>query len=82
MEIVFTDSAVREFERFSSDLQHLFLSHFEKIRSLPPRRHMKYGGGAADTGDQENTTQGADLFYGTPIFAVIFGLCLIALKKK
>lgn len=43
MEVVFAENAVREFERFSRDLQILFLSHFEKIQFMPPRRHMKYG---------------------------------------
>jgi len=43
MEIVIAECAVREFERFPRDLQILFLSHFEKIQSLPPRRHLKYG---------------------------------------
>ncbi|QXO94177.1 hypothetical protein KSK55_12670 [Methanospirillum purgamenti] len=43
MEIVFAASASREFERLPRDLQILFLSHFEKIQSLPPRRHLKYG---------------------------------------
>ncbi len=43
MEIVFAASAVKEFERLPRDLQILFLSHFEKIQSLPPRRHLKYG---------------------------------------
>lgn len=41
--MVFTEYALREFERFPRDLQTLFLSHFEKIQSMPPRRHMKYG---------------------------------------
>ncbi len=43
MEIIFAASAVKEFERLPRDLQILFLSHFEKIQSLPPRRHLKYG---------------------------------------
>ncbi|WAI00457.1 hypothetical protein [Methanogenium organophilum] len=37
---------------------------------------------AAETIDQENTTQAADLFSGIPVLAVILGLCLITLKKK
>ncbi|MBN1166569.1 MAG: hypothetical protein JXA44_05480 [Methanospirillaceae archaeon] len=41
--MAFTEYAVREFERFPRDLQILFPSHGEKIQSLPPRRHMKYG---------------------------------------
>jgi mRNA-degrading endonuclease RelE of RelBE toxin-antitoxin system len=43
MEILFLDAARKEFERLPNDLQHLFLSHFEKIQSMPPRRHLRYG---------------------------------------
>lgn len=43
MEILFLDAARKEFERLPDDLQYLFLSHFQKIRSMAPRRHMRYG---------------------------------------
>lgn len=53
-----------------------------KISATITETEMTIEGGTAESDVQENATQSADLFSGIPVFAVIFGLCLIILKKK
>lgn len=43
MRIVFSERAEEELDRVDKSLRKLFLKHAEKIASLPPRRHMRFG---------------------------------------
>lgn len=43
MKIVFSETAEKEFDSADQDLRKLFLKHIEKIVSMPPRRHLRFG---------------------------------------
>jgi mRNA-degrading endonuclease RelE of RelBE toxin-antitoxin system len=42
-EIILTEKALDDLKRVSKGLETIFLKHFDKIKSMPPRRHMKHG---------------------------------------
>jgi len=43
MEIRYREEALRDLEACDRELQAFFLRHIEKLASMPPRRHLKYG---------------------------------------
>jgi len=43
MKIVFSEKAENELDSADQSLRKLFLKHSEKIVSMPPKRHMKFG---------------------------------------
>ena len=43
MKIEFSEKAEKELEAADQGLRKLFLKHAEKIASMPPKRHMKFG---------------------------------------
>jgi mRNA-degrading endonuclease RelE of RelBE toxin-antitoxin system len=43
MKIVFSEKAENELDSADQSLRKLFLKHSEKIASMPPKRHMKFG---------------------------------------
>jgi hypothetical protein len=43
MEILFSDSAEKDFLSFERKLQDFFRQHLLKLARMPPRRHMKHG---------------------------------------
>jgi len=42
-ELIFIEKALDDLKSASKDLENIFLKHFDKIQSMPPRRHMKHG---------------------------------------
>lgn len=42
MELIFSDSARREFENLEQELKSLFVKHFEKMQDTPPRKHLTH----------------------------------------
>jgi len=43
MKIEFSEKAEKELDAIDKSLRKLFLKHAEKIVSMPPRRHMRFG---------------------------------------
>jgi len=43
MEVIFSDDAEKELDEIDPSLRELFFKHVEKIRNMPPRRHMRFG---------------------------------------
>ena len=43
MELLFSDYAKKELADMPQDMKSVFLVHFEKIYSRPPRKHLKHG---------------------------------------
>jgi hypothetical protein len=43
MELIFSDSARKEIENLEQELKSIFIKHLEKMRSSPPRKHLKHG---------------------------------------
>ncbi|MFH0714367.1 MAG: hypothetical protein V1847_02100 [Candidatus Diapherotrites archaeon] len=43
MRIVFSEKAEEELDDAEQSLRRLFVKHAEKIASLPPKRHLKFG---------------------------------------
>ncbi len=43
MIIRFSETAEKELDAMDDQLRHLFLKHAEKISSMLPRRHLKFG---------------------------------------
>ncbi len=43
MKIIFFESAEKELEKLDKATNMLFGKHIEKIVSMPPRRHLKFG---------------------------------------
>ena len=43
MKIVFSEKAEKELDDTDQNLRKLFIKHAEKIASMPPRRHLRFG---------------------------------------
>jgi hypothetical protein len=43
MEYKIFDHALEELQKMDSGLQKLFIKHIEKVSSMPPRRHLRFG---------------------------------------
>ncbi len=43
MEAVFSEKAEKELDDADTSLRKLFLKHAEKIASIPPGRHLRFG---------------------------------------
>ena len=43
MKIVFSEKAESELDGIDQGMRKLFMKHAEKIASMPPRRHMRFG---------------------------------------
>lgn len=43
MEVLFSEAAEKELDDMDQQLREFFLKHAEKIKAMPPRRHMKFG---------------------------------------
>ncbi|HII38508.1 TPA: hypothetical protein HA318_00705 [Candidatus Micrarchaeota archaeon] len=43
MKIVFSEEAQQDFCSLDGQLKQFFQSHFKKLLSLPPRRHLQHG---------------------------------------
>ena len=43
MELIFSDSALKELADLEQELKSQFVRHLEKMEDSPPRKHMKYG---------------------------------------
>jgi len=43
MKVDWSDEAKKDMKTFERKLQGYFLSHVDKLRQMPPRRHMKFG---------------------------------------
>ncbi len=43
MALLFSETAKKQLKAMPPDLKQIFLKHFEKIQSMPPRRHMRHG---------------------------------------
>ncbi|MFH1393754.1 MAG: type II toxin-antitoxin system RelE/ParE family toxin [Candidatus Micrarchaeota archaeon] len=43
MQIIFSEKAEKELDSMDQQMRELFLKHIEKVMTLPPRRHMKFG---------------------------------------
>ncbi len=43
MELIFSDSGRLEIENLEQELKFIFIKHLEKMRSSPPRKHLKHG---------------------------------------
>jgi mRNA-degrading endonuclease RelE of RelBE toxin-antitoxin system len=43
MEVIFSENAEKELDDIDSQLRTLFLKHAEKIKHMPPRRHLRFG---------------------------------------
>jgi len=43
MELIFSDSGRLEIENLEQELKSIFIKHLEKMRSSPPRKHLKHG---------------------------------------
>jgi len=61
MKVLFSQNADAELARTDSELRRIFINHIEKIASMPPRRHMKYGVPC----HVENVTKQARIIYQT-----------------
>ncbi len=61
MELIFSDDAKKELEELPQNLKPIFLKHLEKIKEMPPRRHMKHGIPC----HVENVTKQARIIYET-----------------
>lgn len=43
MKAVFSEKAEKELDGTDSGLRKLFIKHAEKIASMPPKRHLRFG---------------------------------------
>jgi hypothetical protein len=43
MEPIYNEKARKDLRKMDINLARVFIKHADKIASLPPRRHMKYG---------------------------------------
>ncbi|MEK6942404.1 MAG: hypothetical protein AABW85_06110 [archaeon] len=43
MKAEFSENAEKELDEMDNSLRKLFIKHAEKISSIPPRRHMRFG---------------------------------------
>ena len=43
MELIFSDSALKDLENLPQELKYIFLKHLEKMQTAHPRKHMKHG---------------------------------------
>jgi hypothetical protein len=43
VEVKFSENAEKAMDEMDQQLRILFFKHLEKIRNMPPRRHMKFG---------------------------------------
>ena len=43
MEVDFSENAEEALDNMDEQLRVLFFKHVEKVRNMPPRRHMKFG---------------------------------------
>jgi len=43
MEVFFSENAEKELDGMDPQIRELFFKHVEKVRNMPPRRHMKFG---------------------------------------
>lgn len=43
MKAEFSENAEKELDEMDNSLRKLFITHAEKISSIPPRRHMRFG---------------------------------------
>lgn len=59
MEVVFSENAEKELDEADRELRKLFLKHVEKIRGMPPRRHLRFG----MPFNVENVTKQARMIY-------------------
>lgn len=59
MEAVFSDNAEKELDDADRELGGIFLKHAEKLREMPPRRHLRFG----MPFNVENVTKQARLVY-------------------
>lgn len=43
MEVVFSPKAEKELEVMDRSIALMFIAHTEKLKKMPPRRHMRFG---------------------------------------
>ena len=43
MKLVFSEKAEKELDEIDQSLRALFVKHAEKIASMPPKRHLRFG---------------------------------------
>ncbi len=43
MEISYTEQSVKALEELDNSIRKRFVRHIEKLQSVPPRRHLKFG---------------------------------------
>jgi len=59
VKIAYLDPALEELSKMDKPLQRFFLKHADKIASMPPRRHLRFG----LPFNVENVTKQARLVY-------------------
>ncbi len=43
MNAIFSETASEDFQALEPPLQQFFKKHIEKLREMPPRRHLRFG---------------------------------------
>ena len=77
MDVVFSPNAQTDLDIMDASLRKLFLKHIEKISTMPPRRHLRFGIALF----VENITKQARMIYDLDLGAMLVLRCFSTHKE-